>query len=77
MDWTAHEAVRSADSSGKATNALAVESLPDAVRFLANGVEVRRIPRSAMLKTDGMVGLRINHNLDVHIAEFAVTPAIP
>ncbi|HSJ65198.1 MAG TPA: multicopper oxidase domain-containing protein [Gemmatimonadaceae bacterium] len=77
VDWTAHDAVRSVDASGKTTNALAVESLPDAVRFLANGMEVTRLPRSAMLKTDGMVGLRINHNLDVHIAEFAVTPATP
>jgi hypothetical protein len=77
VDWTAHSAVRAADAAGQATNALAIEVLPDAVRFLANGAEVQRLPRSGGLNTDGMVGLRINHNLDVHVADFSVASITP
>jgi hypothetical protein len=77
IDWTAHQAVRAIDAAGTVTNALSVDVLPDAVRFVANGVEVQRLPRSGGPNTDGMVGLRINHNLDVHIADFAVTSVRP
>jgi hypothetical protein len=77
IDWTAHQAVRAIDAAGTVTNALSVDVLPDAVRFVANGVEVQRLPRSGGPNTDGMVGLRINHNLDVHIADVAVTSVRP
>ncbi len=42
--------------------------------FLVNGVEVAKLPRVAQLNTDGVVGLRINHNLDVHVSGFGVEP---
>jgi hypothetical protein len=72
--WTAHPAIKAEDESGKATNTLAVESTPTEVRFLANGQQVAALPRSgnAMLKTDGVVGIRVNHNLDVHIEGLSV-----
>ncbi len=39
----------------------------------ANGQLIKEIPRTGMTSvTDGIVGLRVNHNLDVHVAGFAV-----
>lgn len=46
----------------------------DYLYFLVNGVEVAKLPRVAQLNTDGVVGLRINHNLDVHVSGFGVEP---
>lgn len=75
IDWTQHEAVNQADAEGKATNALAMEVRTDGVQFLVNGAEVASLDSAPMMNTDGVVGLRINHRLDVHIADFGVEPA--
>ncbi len=74
VDWTEHAAITRADAAGKATHALAIEATAEDVRFLVNGTEVAKLPRAAQLNTDGVVGLRINHNLDVHVAGFGVEP---
>jgi hypothetical protein len=79
VDWTANAAVKPADSSGKATNKLSIVVGPDKISFLANGVEVNSMPRANLdgmgQGTTGIAGVRVNHNLDVHIDGFAVTPA--
>jgi hypothetical protein len=76
MDWTDSPAVNKQDASGKATNKLTVDATrPDSVRFLVNGKQVATLPASQLGSTDGQVGLRVNHNLDVHISDFAVTPS--
>lgn len=79
VDWTANPAVKPADANGKATNKLSVVIGPDKVSFLANGVEVNSLPRAQLdgmgQGTTGIAGVRVNHNLDVHIDGFAVTPA--
>ena len=72
VDWTANPAVHAIDASGKATNTLTVVVGADKVSFRVNGTEVHSVPK-ATLGTTGIVGLRINHNLDVHISDFAVT----
>ena len=72
QDWTPHAALRKADAAGKATNALRVQVGADSVRFFANGTPVKALPKVA---ADGVVGLRVNHNLDVHIDGPRVTPA--
>lgn len=72
MDWTENAAVHKADASGKATNTLTVDAKPDSTRLLVNGVQVAAIG-GAYAKADGFVGLRVNHNLDVHVSEFTVT----
>jgi hypothetical protein len=73
IDWTNNEAVNKQDAAGKATNMLTVDaSKPDTVRFFVNGKQVAA--RSNLGNTNGTVGLRVNHNLDVHIADYAVTP---
>ncbi|HEY2025731.1 MAG TPA: hypothetical protein VGG78_01905 [Gemmatimonadaceae bacterium] len=75
VDWTDSPAVHKADASGKATNTVTVDaSRPDSVRLLVNGTEVAAMPGAHVGSTDGAVGLRINHNLDVHVSEFTVTP---
>ena len=75
IDWTAHPAVRQPGADGKATNTLAVDASESGARFLVNGTEVANLPRMHMLNTDGVVGLRINHNLDVLVTDFGVQPA--
>jgi len=71
IDWTENAAVNALDAQGRAKNTLTVEVGKEQVRFLVNGKEVATQPRSA-LDIDGIVGLRINHNLDVHIDSFKV-----
>jgi hypothetical protein len=78
VDWTASDAVKPADANGKATNKLSVVVGADKVSFLVNGTEVVSRPRSVFdgpdhSGTKGIAGLRINHNLDVHIDGFSAT----
>lgn len=81
VDWTANPAVKAIDESGKASNALAVNVDATSVHFLVNGTEVHVLPRSVIESgpdhsgSTGIAGIRVNHNLDVHIDGFAVTPS--
>ena len=75
VPWTENAAIHKADANGKATNTLTVDaSKPDSVRLLVNGTQVTSLPMSHLGKTDGLVGLRVNHNLDVHVGELTITP---
>lgn len=79
VDWTANHAVKAPDANGKATNKLSVVVGADKVGFLVNGVEVASRPLSVFAGPDGsgtagVAGVRINHNLDVHIDGFSATP---
>src|SRR5512135_3928361 len=69
--WTDSEAVAKADASGKTTNKLEIAVGTNRVSFRANGKEVYSMPTTAGAMA-GIVGLRVNHNLDVHIEGFAV-----
>jgi hypothetical protein len=44
------------------------------LRLSVNGTQVAAIPGAHIGNTDGYVGLRVNHNLDVHVSDFTVTP---
>jgi hypothetical protein len=70
-DWTDSAAIKKADSSGKMSNTLAIEVGKDKVRFLVNGTEVNASD-AAQVDASGIAGLRINHNLNVHVEGFAV-----
>lgn len=72
VDWTDNAAVKKPGADGKVSNTLSVNATKDAVKFMVNGTEVASQPR-ANLDTEGVVGLRVNHNLEVHIADFAVS----
>lgn len=69
--WTAHDAVVKADANGKQTNELAIGIAGGKASFTVNGKEVFSTDASK-IHTDGIVGLRVNHNLDVHVGGFAV-----
>ena len=75
VEWTEHAAVAKQDASGAASNALTVRVDTDSVRFLVNARAVRAFPRTIMREVNGVAGVRINHNLDVHIGSFEVVPA--
>ena len=75
MDWTDNAAVNKQDAGGKATNKLTVDaSQADSVRLLVNGKPVNALARANVGSTDGALGLRVNHNLDVQVSDFTVTP---
>lgn len=72
--WADNAAVTKADASGKATNKLEIDALTAGkVRFLVNGTSVYEMD-AAPADINGTVGLRINHNLDVHVGGFGVHP---
>jgi hypothetical protein len=64
VSWSANSAVPKADSVGKATYRLAVRVAGDSVRFLVNDKQVAAV-KAGTVPTDGVAGLRVNHNLHV------------
>jgi len=73
VDWTDSTAIRKPDSSGKMSNTLTVEVGREKVRFLVNGTEVTSTDTSKV-DAAGIAGLRVNHNLNVHVEGFLVRP---
>jgi hypothetical protein len=71
---TPSPAVKKPDASGTATNALEVRVMADKIEFVINGTVVTSLPKTgAAAKTDGIYGMRINHQLDVQIDGFGVS----
>jgi hypothetical protein len=81
VDWTANPAVKAIDDKGNSTNKLAVVVNPTKLSFQVNGTEVQSLDRSVIdgggprSGTSGVAGLRVNHNLNVHVNGFEVIPA--
>jgi len=71
--WVQNPAVKQADAKGSATNLLEVDNKRDSskVVFLINGQEVYGTDAKGMA-LDGIVGIRANHNLDLHVEGFDV-----
>lgn len=76
LDWTKHEAVVTwaAREEGAATakNVLFVEAGEEEVIFGVNEQEVFRTARTGQ-HVDGVVGLRVNHGLNLHFSTLEVT----
>jgi len=74
VDWTDTDATNKADAAGKATNDLAIRVSADSVNFLANGKPVKGFSKAEMhgFAADGQTGIRVNHNLDVHVDKFQI-----
>lgn len=70
--WTPHAAIRKATAEEAASNTLGIAADSEGVRFLVNGTEVHRLARAPELNTDGLVGFRLGHHVDVHITDFTV-----
>jgi hypothetical protein len=76
QDWTASDAITKADASGKSTDKLSVVVGPQKVQYMINGKEVYSMDRANIPGgADGIAGIRVSHNLDVHISDFKITPS--
>lgn len=71
VDWTANPAVIAADSTGHSKNELTILIKDGKVSFMANGKEVYSAA-AADVDTKGVVGVRINHNLSIHLSKLQV-----
>ncbi len=71
VEWTASDAVAKADSSGRATNELSIQVQGGKAKFMVNGKEVYT-GDVASLDVNGVVGYRVNHNLDVHLGPLGI-----
>ena len=70
----ANDAVKKPDASGQSTNALEVRVTADKIEYVVNGTTVHTTPKTGLTaKTDGIYGIRINHQLEVHIDGFGMT----
>ena len=67
-----HDAVKKPGTDGKSTNVLEVRVAGDTVSYVVNGTVVHTMPKSG-ITTDGIVGVRVNHMMNVHVDGFAVT----
>lgn len=73
VPWTANAAVNKADANGKATNELAVLFKDGKASFTVNGKEVYNTDASKV-DASGVIGYRVNHNLDVHLSAIGIHP---
>ena len=71
VPWTDNTAVKKTDASTKGVNVLSIVVAADKVRFLVNNTEVSSQPATGV-DAAGIAGLRVNHNLNVHIDGFGV-----
>ena len=71
--WVAHPAVKKPDAKGSATNLLEVDNKVDPAKltFKVNGQDVYTTAAAGM-DLGGIVGIRANHNLDLHVDGFDV-----
>lgn len=72
LKWTPSADVPKEDASGKATYALSASVTDDAVKFSVNGKQVASVSKAG-LPTDGIAGVRINHNLHVRVTPVSIT----
>jgi hypothetical protein len=68
------DAVRRPDATGKSVNALELRVTAKQIDYLVNGTTVHTTPRTGLTaKTDGIYGIRVNHQLEVHIDGFGLS----
>ena len=80
VNWTPSDAIAKADASGKSTDKLEVVVGTQKIQYLINGKEVYSMDRAKavgagnmLASTDGIAGIRVSHNLDVHISDFKIS----
>jgi hypothetical protein len=72
VEWTENAAIAEPGADGKSTNVLAVDVTPTAINYMVNGKTVQSFARNQPMTAEGAYGVRINHNLDLHIADFTL-----
>lgn len=72
-DWTNTEAMKTfgPDTESSVPNTLSVQVAENKITFLVNNQNVYSMP-AGEITTDGIVGLRINHRLNVHVEDLKV-----
>lgn len=71
---TASDAVKKPGADGTSVNDLEVRVQASKIDYVVNGTVVHSTPKTGMTaKTDGIAGIRINHQLEVQIDNFSVT----
>ena len=70
VGWTKHAAINESELAHM-SNEVTVRVAGNNVIFMVNGTEVNRVAKSEMY-TDGIGGIRLNHNLDMHIDSFEI-----
>jgi VCBS repeat-containing protein len=66
-----HDAIRRPGADGRSTNTLEVRVNGNTASYVINGTVVHTTPKTAVSAgTDGIVGVRVNHLLDVHVEGF-------
>ncbi|MEO7646615.1 MAG: hypothetical protein ABIV11_00065 [Gemmatimonadaceae bacterium] len=74
IGWHKTQWVPAADAQGKQTYRLEVRVAGDSVKFMVNNVVAAALSKSALnLQTDGIAGLRVNHNLSLRATPVLVT----
>lgn len=73
ISWTPNPNIPKQDASGKATYNLAVAVSPDSVRFVVNDKQVAALANTN-LQSDGIAGIRVNHNLHVRVTPVVIKP---
>jgi len=71
-DWKASADIPKEGADGKAAYALKVHVAANAMRFYVNGKLIAEVPKTGA-PTDGIAGLRINHNLHLMVTPLAVS----
>ena len=73
IPWTASPAIKLFDGKSESVaNLLTVVATPASVDFLVNGTKVAR-SRAPTSRWMGSSGLRVNHNLNLHVSKLEVT----
>ena len=69
-DWTDSAAIKKPDAKGQMINTLSIDVAKDKVHFLVNGADVLTTD-AEKVDVAGLAGLRVNHNLNLHVEGFA------
>ncbi len=72
--WTEHAAVALPAGEQPAKNVVAVVVAAEKIHFYINGQQVAELPRAA-LPSEGLFGLRVRNNVNVHVTSLTVAAA--
>lgn len=71
LKWSPSTDIQKEDAAGKAAYDLSASVTDDAVKFSVNGKQVASVSKAG-LPTDGIAGLRINHNLHLSVTPITI-----